>query len=410
LETSLGESLELVEQVGDVAAGLGLRSALVGGGVRDLLIGRPLKDIDLVIEGDAPSVGRAMVKAQGGRLVVHEAFGTATWQTDKGDVDLSTARTEIYEHPGALPTVEPASLEDDLFRRDFTVNAMAIHLHPEKKGELMDLHGGQQDLEQRVLRILHPQSFDDDATRGWRGARYSVRYGLSWEPETATALHDSIAAGAMTAVTLQRQGAEWDHVLGEPDIVAVLGPLRTYGLLASIHPELGVDVGLVPRLQGVLTSGKGACYGRLDGLREALWLGLAMGMSTQAREQCREFASGKQGRIERWSQGPERVERVRERLTTEDSKGAWGVALKGETGPEFILLHSLGGVTQEAVQWWLEEGRNQRSSVSASGLMDRGVPQGPQIGRALEAAQRCAWEGGSDEAQWLVALESARHE
>ena len=410
LEARLAGRLDGLEQVGRVAAALGLRSALVGGGVRDLLLGRPVKDLDVVIEGEAGRVGRQLVEEFGGQLLEHEAFGTATWQTVGGAVDLASARTETYAHPGALPEVTFSVLEKDLARRDFSINAMALHLHPDRRGALMDLYAGQADLENRRLRILHPKSFVDDLTRGWRGARYATRYGLKWEEATATALREAVSGGAMTQITLQRQGAEWDKVLGEPDVVAVLGQVISSGLLACIHPEFGVDSHCIPRIQAVLTSGRGACYGRLEGLREALWLALAMGLSESARQQCRQVASGQQGRMDRWVEGPARIAEARAQLETNRSVAHWGSVLKGQRPPELIVLHSLGGAYQEAVQWWLDTGRNQRSAVSATGLMARGVPQGPQLGRALDAAQRCAWEGGSEDAQWIVAVESVRQD
>ena len=135
-----------------------------------------------------------------------------------------------------------------------------------------------------------------------------------------------------------------------------------------------------------------------------------MGLSETARQQSREVASGQQGRTDRWVEGPKRVADAREQLATERKVAHWGSVLKSQRSPELIVLHSLGGVCQEAVQWWLDTGRNQRTAVSATGLMKRGVPQGPQLGRALDAAQRSAWEGGSEEAQWIVAVESARQD
>ena len=410
LEDQLAVRRDGLEQVGRVAAEMGYRSALVGGGVRDLLLHRPVKDLDVVIEGEALRVGRQLVQAHGGRVLEHEAFGTATWQTVGGAIDLASARTETYAHPGALPDVSFASLDDDLARRDFSINAMALHLHPDHRGELMDVFDGQSDLEHRVLRILHPKSFQDDLTRGWRGARYASRYGLRWAEATATALREAVSGGAMAQITLQRQGAEWDKVLGESDVIAALHQIIEFGLLACIHPEFSVDSQCVSRIQAALTSGRGACYGRLDGLREALWLALAMGLSDAARAQCRDVASGQQGRSDRWVEGPKRIRQAQQRLAERRTAAEWGTVLKSQRSPELIVLHSAGGVHQEAVQWWLDTGRNQRSVVSASGLMARGVPQGPLLGTALDAAQRCAWEGGSEDAQWIVAVESARQD
>jgi len=142
---------------------------LVGGAVRDLLLGRGRADIDLVVEGDA-AVLASELEAD---VISHERFGTAKVRLDGHDVDIATARSEAYPHPGALPVVEPATLAEDLRRRDFTINAMAIPLRGEPR--LIDPHGGQADLAAKLLRVLHPRSFEDDPTRAIRAARSPSR-------------------------------------------------------------------------------------------------------------------------------------------------------------------------------------------------------------------------------------------
>ena len=151
---------------------------LVGGAVRDLLLGRPRADVDLVVEGDAG----ALAERLGGAEKEHERFGTVKVEIDRHEVDLASARTETYPEPGALPVVAPAeSVEADLARRDFTINAMAIPLDGEAR--LIDPRGGREDLE-IVPRVLHGRSFEDDPTRAIRAARYASRYGFTLEPET----------------------------------------------------------------------------------------------------------------------------------------------------------------------------------------------------------------------------------
>ncbi len=155
---------------------------LVGGAVRDLLLGHGRVDIDLVVEGDAAGLAARL----GADVVEHERFATAKARLDGHEVDIASARNEVYLHPGALPEVEPSSLGDDLARRDFTINAMAIPLGREPI--LIDPHGGRDDLAAGLLRVLHPRSFADDPTRALRAARYAARFGFALEAETAELL------------------------------------------------------------------------------------------------------------------------------------------------------------------------------------------------------------------------------
>ena len=146
--------------------------------------GKPIFDLDLVVEGDAIGLAKEFAEKVGGKLTVHTMFNTAKIALDKWTIDIAMARTETYAKPGALPVVKPGTLKTDLFRRDFTVNAMAICLSPDNYGELIDLYGGLNDLKNKIIRVLHEKSFIDDATRIWRAIRYEQRLGFQIEPET----------------------------------------------------------------------------------------------------------------------------------------------------------------------------------------------------------------------------------
>ncbi|MEE9202995.1 MAG: CCA tRNA nucleotidyltransferase [Dehalococcoidia bacterium] len=173
---------QAVKAAGEAAAARGWGAYLVGGAVRDMLLERPCMDVDLSVEGDAIAVAHDI--AGGLRVVAHPRFGTATLKGEGWDLDLATARQESYPHPGALPVVSPGPIAQDLLRRDFTINAMAIDLSPGCWGELVDPYGGQEDISRRLLRVLHPMSFVDDATRFLRGLRYQGRFGFTMEART----------------------------------------------------------------------------------------------------------------------------------------------------------------------------------------------------------------------------------
>jgi tRNA nucleotidyltransferase (CCA-adding enzyme) len=178
------ESVELLKKAAALADIKKLSLYLVGGVVRDLLLGHNNLDIDLVIEGDAIGLATGLSKAIGGKLTTHPMFNTAKIDLGKFSIDIAMARTETYAKPGSLPAVKPGTIITDLFRRDFTINAMAVYLNPDKYGELIDLYGGRDDLKNKLIRILHEKSFIDDATRIWRAIRYEQRLGFKIEPET----------------------------------------------------------------------------------------------------------------------------------------------------------------------------------------------------------------------------------
>lgn len=231
--------LAFVQSAGEVAHRSGQRLYLVGGVVRDLLLERGNLDIDLVTEGDAISLARDLAGVRQGKVVTYPRFGTANLQWDKWSVDIATARSEIYTKPGALPKVEPDSIKGDLFRRDFTVNAMAVDLIPDCYGKLIDPYGGREDLERRIVRVLHEKSFVDDATRIWRGLRYEQRLGFQLEPFTLKMLKRGLPM--LDTVSGDRIWRELELALAEEYPEKVLRRASELGVLAKVHPSLKGD-------------------------------------------------------------------------------------------------------------------------------------------------------------------------
>ena len=229
------EALELIGQAAAVAKAKRKSVYLVGGVVRDLLLGRTRLDIDLVLEGDAVSLARA-VATDRDKLTVHPSFGTATIKGEHFNLDFATARRETYLRPGALPTVQPSNINDDLYRRDFTINAMAILLTGRRRGELIDPWGGQSDLEKGLVRVLHDKSFIDDATRILRAIRYEQRLNFHIEPNTEFLLrHD---APMLETISGDRLRHEMDRLFGEEYPERALHRADELGIWASLHPSL----------------------------------------------------------------------------------------------------------------------------------------------------------------------------
>jgi tRNA nucleotidyltransferase (CCA-adding enzyme) len=219
-----GDVRELLETIGRIAEEQDGRAYLVGGLVRDLWRGATLarRDLDVVVEGDGPVLARELARALGGSVVEHRRFLTASVDTLRfGRIDVATSRSERYEAPGALPRVLPAAIADDLRRRDFTINAMAIELSSRDFG-LIDPLGGRLDLARRRLRVLHPLSFVEDPTRIFRAARYAARLGLS--PDAATVRAQALALRLVPygALSGQRIAAELELTASEPQAGAIL--------------------------------------------------------------------------------------------------------------------------------------------------------------------------------------------
>jgi len=231
--------MELVKDISGQAAKRGQRVYLVGGVVRDLLLGYPNFDLDLVVEGDAVKLAQQVAETSQAKLLAHHRFGTAKLRYGDFSLDLATARKETYAKPGALPTVTPGTLEDDLFRRDFSVNAMAISLASNDYGELVDPHQGKSDLEHRLIRILHPRSFSDDATRILRAVRYEQRLGFELEAQTAQLLKQDIPM--LDTISGDRIRHELELIFEEKQPEFVIKRLAELGVLQRISPFLKGD-------------------------------------------------------------------------------------------------------------------------------------------------------------------------
>jgi tRNA nucleotidyltransferase (CCA-adding enzyme) len=335
---------------------------LVGGAVRDLLLGRGRADLDLVVEGDAEQLARRL----GAEVVTHERFGTAKLTLDGHEVDIAGARSESYPHPGALPVVEPgADLAADLCRRDFTINAMAIPLRGEPR--LVDPYGGQADLAAKRLRVLHPESFVDDPTRAIRAARYSARFGLQVEEETLRLLRET----KIDAVSAERRDAELMRLAGERTAPEGFALLAEWGLLS------------------LREGGAQLAQAAADLLEAEPWAGLA------APDRVRLAAA----------LGPEG--RESELAGARPERPSEAVEIVGGSDPtELVLARALGA---EWLDRYLAEWRDVRLEITGEDLIQAGLRPGPALGRGLEVALRMKLDGEIEgrEAELAAALAAA---
>lgn len=220
----------LLAKIGAEAAAAGWRTAVVGGFVRDLLLGIINQDLDIVIEGDALACSRLLADRLGGAVVRTSRFGTAALAVGDGKIDLAMARKERYPRPGALPEVSGGSLEDDLFRRDFSINAMAIELSPVSFGRLLDPVGGRADLAAGLIRVLHPQSFRDDPTRLLRAVRLAHRMNFALAADTESCWRQAVKGRYWRLVSPARLGREIRLLFAENDWVGLVRRLEAGNL------------------------------------------------------------------------------------------------------------------------------------------------------------------------------------
>ncbi len=242
--------LQLLRSLGDLADERGTTAYVVGGVVRDLLLDLPNYDMDVVVEEDATDFAEAAAARLGGSVKAHTRFGTVILVLSGGrKVDLATARSEVYERPGALPTVTPGTMESDLKRRDFTVNSMAVVLNPDGFGTLLDPFGGRRDLEESILRALTDVSFEDDPTRVLRGVRFCARFGLSIEPVTEALLRQAVDERRTDTVSGERLENELKLILIGDDPWPPVFRLIDWGILPAMvegwEPTMAVRATIV---------------------------------------------------------------------------------------------------------------------------------------------------------------------
>ncbi len=229
---------------------MGFRAFVVGGAVRDLLLGQKTFDLDIVVEGEGiPFAARLAARLQA-RLKSHERFGTATIIFSDGlRLDVATARTELYDRPAALPRVTPGSIRDDMYRRDFTINAMAASLMPGEFGRLIDDFRGLRDLRQRHIRVLHEKSFLDDPTRIFRAVRFETRLGFRIVRSTKKLVDEALSMHVLDGLENYRVATELRLILEEPEPAGPVRRLAQLGVFEALNSRSLRDRGLMKQLR-----------------------------------------------------------------------------------------------------------------------------------------------------------------
>jgi tRNA nucleotidyltransferase (CCA-adding enzyme) len=408
------ELLELASRREDVE--------LVGGAARDLLLGHAPRELDVVVACDASLLAHELAvelgisveqeAAESSRVAVHERFGTALLRWPDGRIDIASRRTESYPAPGALPDVHSGSSEQDLQRRDFTVNAIAVALGGPSRGELSAVPRALEDLAAARLRVLHERSFLDDPTRLLRLARYLARLGFKPEPRTAELAAAALATGALATVSGARIGSELRLALAEPDPAAALAIMGELGILSALHPRLRFPAPLARRALSLSPEDEPA---------EPLLLGaLMLSMTERADEHPQRAAYDLLDEME--FTGPDRDRAIRTATLAPQLVGGLqeartpsqlSAALHTATPQAVALAGALAEEQQRTeaalnAARWLTELRHIRLQISGDDLLAAGIPAGPEIGQRLDAALARKLDGeliGGREAELNAAME-----
>lgn len=244
--------MDLLRGIGDVAKDMGIEAYVVGGFVRDLFLYRPNEDMDVVVEGDGIAFAKRYAALKNARVHTHEHFGTAVIIFSDGlKIDVASARMEYYKFPSALPIVEMSSIKQDLFRRDFTINTLAIQLNPEKFGTLIDFFSAQKDIKEKAIRVIHNLSFVEDPTRAFRAIKFEQRFGFNMGRLTVGLIENAIKMDFFSKLSGRRVFNEIRQILDEENPVPAVGRLNDFQLLRIIHPNLRLGPEKITLLESV---------------------------------------------------------------------------------------------------------------------------------------------------------------
>jgi len=361
-----------------------IRVFLVGGMVRDLLIGRPSRDPDLLVQGehltlgDASNLARVLADAWDGKVVTYPRFGTAKIAVGEFVADVSTARVETYSAPGVLPNVAPATVEDDIGRRDFTINSVAADLSPTGFGNLLDVYNGEKDLQTRTLRILHDRSFEDDPTRLLRAVRYEARLGLQMTPQTEDAARQAV--DYLNVVSGDRIRHELERIFDESEPEFALNRVEELNLFQSLVPAAEWSSKLAETVTHI----------RISGYESSPLVPLALLAISMDRESVETFINRINAPAD-WTAVMQDTCTLGERLlslsTLRNSRTSRQCAQLSDLAPEAIIGWSALAPDQRTRDLLINfhtKWRHVKPILTGEDLLALNVPQGPQVGELLK--------------------------
>lgn len=377
----------LLKVAGDLGKELGWEVYAVGGFVRDILLGRPNLDLDLVVEGDGIEYAKQLAEKLGGRVKAHTKFKTAVAILDDGQrVDVATARLEYYEYPAALPTVELSSIKMDLYRRDFTVNALALRLVPGKFGQLVDFFGAERDIRNKTLRVLHSLSFVEDPTRILRAIRFERRFDFQIGGQTMRLIKNALNLELFSKLSGTRVMHELQSIMNEEDPMSCLNRMQELGIMEAIHPLLKLTN---DRIQILLELSKVHNWYKLLYLEPEVepwklyFLGLTMGVKREeigsvterlhfTKKEEREFLQLRNMigdalmRLMSWGKGESKLSRLYDIVHPIPVEGVL-----------FLMARSRKEHIRKSISQYLSRLRYEKIEVTGKDLQDAGIEPGP---------------------------------
>lgn len=370
--------VSLLERAGRVASRHGVALYLVGGAVRDAMLGHQAIDLDLSVANADPAFASVLARALDGEVVASSQFGTSKLQIGDIVIDLAMARSETYAYPGALPSVAPGSIDEDLARRDFSINAMAVSLNPDTWGDLFDPSDGQRDLQRRLIRVLHPGSFVDDATRVLRAVRYAGRLGFQLESATEQLMRRDISY--LDTIKGDRVRHELERIFHEERAESILKLAQDAGVLKAIHPTLNLQDSTLTGLRELNVEGISdsdllflslLTYAAPSNARPALIRRL--NMDSRWARVIRDTGSVKDS-YDRLNSPDLKRSQLHELLSPFDASAIRGCALAADE--PVVVWH---------LNLFLSELRHVTPFLNGDDLIAMGVPEGPVIGKLLKA-------------------------
>ena len=392
----------IIKQISIVANNLGVEVYIIGGWVRDFLLDLPSKDLDFAVVGNAFHLATELATQFGGEVHQFNDFGGAHWVvSDTLTIDFTGTRSEKYATLGSLPVVAPTHIDRDLRRRDFSINAMAIAVHMNKLGLLLDPMNGLLDLQRSELRTLHGLSFLQDPTRIFRAARYTTRFKMNLHPGTQVQMQraiQTIQIGDM--LTLTRIGIELEKIFDEPQPKLCWQKLNDWNIWAIWQPSWS---------SLMLHSASHLSY-KFDTAdwKNCWWMQLRLALSGENAGVWKDVISIRQNGLKDWTQFPRQFSSMQASLQTvqahhSDWKRHVGDALAKSTPAHWLLLEFSNPNCARHLDWWIATGIHRNRSTSGVDILQMGIPKGPKVAELLQIAQYVAWEGG-EKAEELSAI------
>ncbi|OEU70233.1 MAG: polya polymerase [Desulfovibrio sp. S3730MH75] len=385
--------LDILETAGQMAEESGTEAYVVGGFVRDVLLTRPNLDLDLVVEADGIEFAKKLAKKMSGRAKYHRKFKTAVVILPDGQrIDVATARLEYYEYPAALPTVELSSIKMDLYRRDFTVNALAVHINPSSFGKLVDFFGSQRDLKDKTIRVLHALSFVEDPTRIMRAIRFEQRFNFRIGGQTFSLIKNALKLNLFSRLSGYRIIHELKLILEEDAVLASVKRMGELGVLEAIHPLLALTKArtqVIEELETIISWYSLLYLEPSISVWKTYFLGMCMGTSKTKMEQIyhrfsfsqteeREFVHLRETIF--WAAG--NIMNIREDLKpSEIYEILHPVPLEGVL---FIMARTKRDMVKKYISQYLTSLRLQTIDISGDDLKNLGLIPGPQYAELLQ--------------------------